>query len=134
MSISQTQAEARARGYTAAWCSQNPDAVAAFFAPDGRIAINGGEPSQGRDEIAEMARGFMRAFPDLVVRMDDIRSTGTHAVYRWTLEGHNTGPEGTGRHVQVGGFEYWRYDDAGLVAESFGHFDVDDYERQLNGE
>ena len=32
--------------------------------------------------------------------MDDIRSSGTHAVYRWTLEGHNTGPEGTGSYAQ----------------------------------
>lgn len=134
MGISQTEAEARARGYTAAWCSQNPDAVAAFFAPDGTITINDGEPSRGRDEIAEMARGFMQAFPDLVLRMDDIRSTGTHAVYRWTLEGHNTGPEGTGRHVQISGFEYWRYDESGFVVNSRGHYDADDYERQINGE
>ena len=134
MNVSQTEAEARARGYTAAWCSQNPDAVAAFFAPGGRITINDSDSSEGREQIAEMARGFMQAFPDLVLRMDDIRSTGTHAVFRWTLEGHNDGPEGTGRHVQIGGFEYWRYDETGLVAESRGHFDVDDYERQLNGE
>ncbi len=134
MNISQADAEVRARGYTAAWCSQNPDAVAAFFAEDGRITVNDGEPCVGRAAIAEMARGFMRAFPDLVLRMDDIRSTGSHAVYRWTLEGHNTGPDGGGRHVQISGFEYWRYDAAGLVAESCGHFDVGDYERQLNGE
>ncbi len=49
MGISQTEAEARARGFTAAWCSQNPDAVAAFFAPDGTITIYDGEPSRRRD-------------------------------------------------------------------------------------
>ena len=80
-----------------------------------------------------MVKGFYGEFPDLVVHMDDIRSSGTHAVYRWTLEGHNTGPEGTSNYVKVSGWEYWRYDDEGLIEESFGHFDADEYDRQLSG-
>jgi len=132
--ISQTQAEERARDYTEAWCSHDPEAVASFYAEDGRITINDGEPSNGRAEVAEMARGFMESFPDIVVHMDDLRSSGTHAVYRWTLEGHNTGPDGTGNYVRVIGWEYWRYDSEGLVAESYGHFDAEDYDRQLAGE
>jgi len=59
-----------ARRYTEAWCSHDPDAVASFYAEDGRIVINGGEPSAGRGQIAEMVRGFVEAFPDLVVKMD----------------------------------------------------------------
>ena len=62
-------------------------------------------------------------FPDIIVHMDDIRSSGTHAVYRWTLEGHNTGPEGTGNYVKIRGWEYWRYTEDGLIAESFGHLE-----------
>jgi len=95
--------------------------------------INDGEPSNGRIEVAEMARGFMESFPDIVVHIDDLRSSGTHAVYRWTLEGHNTGPDGTGNYVKVSGWEYWRYDSEGLIAESYGHFDAEDYDRQLTG-
>lgn len=131
--ISRIQAQERARAYTSAWCSHDPEAVASFFAEDGRITINDGEPSTGRAEVAEMARGFMESFPDIVVHMDDLRSSGTHAVYRWTLEGHNTGPDGTGNYVRVSGWEYWRYDSEGLVVESYGHFDADDYDRQLAG-
>ncbi len=133
MPVSQAEAEERARAYTEAWFSHVPEAVASFYAEDGRITINGGEPSNGRGEVTEMARGFIGAFPDIIVHMDDIRSSGTHAVYRWTLEGHNTGPGGTGKYVKVSGWEYWRYSDDGLIAESFGHFDAEDYERQLNG-
>ena len=129
--ISQIQAEERARAYTSAWCSHDPVAVASFYAEDGRITINDGEPSNGRAEVAEMARGFMESFPDIVVHMDDLRSSGTHAVYRWTLEGHNTGPGGTGNYVRVSGWEYWCYDSEGLVTESYGHFDAEDYDRQL---
>ncbi len=133
MTVSQTEAEKRATAYTEAWCSHDPEAVASFYAEDGRITINDGEPCNGREEVAQMARGFIEAFPDIILHMDDVRSSGTHAVYRWTLEGHNTGPDGTGNYVKVSGWEYWRYGDDGLVAESRGHFDVDEYERQLNG-
>ncbi len=131
--ISQMQAEERAQAYTKAWCSHDPEAVASFFAEDGRITINDGKPSNGRAEVAEMARGFMESFPDIVVHMDDLRSSGTHAVYRWTLEGHSTGAQGTGNYVRVSGWEYWCYDSEGLVAESYGHFDAEDYDRQLAG-
>ena len=57
----------------------------------------------------------------------------THAIFRWTLEGHNTGPEGSGNYVKLKGWEYWRYDNDGLIAESLGHFDNADFERQING-
>ncbi len=122
-----------AEKYTAAWCSHDPNAVASFYAEDGRIVINGGEPSVGREEIAAMAKAFYDEFPDLVVRMDDIRTSGTHAVYRWTLEGTHSGAGGTGNRVEVSGWEYWRYSDDGLVAESAGHFDAEDYQRQVEG-
>ena len=102
MPVSQAEAEERARAYTEAWCSHVPEAVTSFYAEDGRITINGGEPSNGREQVTEMARGFIGAFPDIIVHMDDIRSSGTHAVYRWTLEGHNTGPGGTGSYVKIG--------------------------------
>ncbi len=130
MSMSPEQAKEMAENYTKAWCSHNPDSVASFYAEDGRIVINEGEPSIGRSEIAEMAQAFYTDFPDLVVKMDYIRSSGTHAVFMWTLEGTNST---TGNHVEVSGWEYWRYSQDGLVAESAGHFDADDYQRQVDG-
>ena len=33
-----------AQRYTAAWCSQDPASVAALYAPDGSLTINGGTP------------------------------------------------------------------------------------------
>ena len=132
--VSQLQGEDRARAYTRAWCSHDPEAVASFYAENGRITINDGEPSNGRVEVAAMARGFIGELPDIVVHMDDFRSSGTHGVFRWTLEGHNTGPGGTGNYVKVSGWEYWCYDSEGLVAESYGHFDAEVYERQIKGD
>lgn len=118
--------------YTAAWCSQDPARVAAFFAPDGSLQVNDAAPAVGRDAIAAVARSFMTAFPDLQVLMDGLELQGGTAVYRWTLVGTNTGPGGTGRAVRVSGFEEWRVGDGNLIVESLGHFDGDDYARQLH--
>ena len=120
-----------AKEYTAAWCSQDPARVAAFYAPNGSIAINGGAPSVGRAAITEMARGFMTAFPDMVVTQDDLFPQGGSYIYRWTLTGTNTGPGGGGKRVRISGQEKWRIDDAGLIETSLGSFDAAEYERQL---
>ena len=87
--------------YTDAWCSQDAASVAAFFAPDGLLTINGGSPNLGRVAITASAEGFMVAFPDLVVEMNGLDVDGERVVYRWTLTGTNTGPGGTGRRVRM---------------------------------
>lgn len=120
-----------ARQYTAAWCSQNAASVAAFFSPEGSLAINDGLPSVGRVAISAAAQEFMTAFPDLKVTMDSVAREDDHAIYRWTLEGHNTGPGGTGAHVRISGYEEWNIGSDGLIGRSLGHFDGKDYQRQL---
>jgi uncharacterized protein (TIGR02246 family) len=117
--------------YTAAWCSQDPDRVAAFFSTVGSLTINGGAPAVGRDAIREAVQGFMTSFPDLVLTMDGVRVEGSRAVYRWTFTGANTGPGGTGHRVLFSGFEEWEIGADGLIARSLGHFDEADYQRQL---
>lgn len=61
-----------ANHYAEAWCSQNPESVAGFFAENGSLRVNDGAPAIGRAAIAETARGFMRAFPDLIVTFDKL--------------------------------------------------------------
>lgn len=121
--------------YTAAWCSQNAASVAAFFVEEGSLTINDGTPSVGRAAITAAAQGFMTAFPDMVVTMDSVSLEGNadRAVYRWTLTGTNTGPGGTGRTVRISGYEEWTFGANGLIAESKGHYDTADYQRQLQG-
>lgn len=120
-----------AQRYTEAWCSQDPERVAAHYAPGGSLTINDGPPSVGRAAITDAARSFMVAFPDLQVLMDDFRLEGESAEYHWTLVGTNTDPGGTGHKVQISGFEEWTIGDDGLIAASLGHFDQAEYNRQL---
>lgn len=120
-----------ARRYTEAWCSQDPASVAERYAPEGSLTINGGTPSVGRAAITEAARGFMMAFPDMRVLMDDLVIQNGGMEYYWTLIGTNTGPDGTGNRVRITGFEEWTIGDDGLIAESQGHYDQAEYDRQL---
>ena len=120
-----------AQRYAEAWCSQNPESVAAFFAERGSISINNGPPAVGRAAIAKEAQAFMTAFPDMVVTMDKVVHDEEGTKFHWTLTGTNTGPGGTGKRVRISGYELWKIDKDGLIAESKGHFDAAEYERQL---
>jgi hypothetical protein len=120
-----------ATSYTAAWCSQNPGNVASFFAENGSLKINQGSPSVGRAAITAAAQGFMSAFPDMVVAMDDLQPEGKSFIYRWTLTGSNTGPGGSGKRVRISGYEEWTIGANGLILQSLGHFDEAEYQRQL---
>src|SRR5438309_4789240 len=120
-----------AKRYAKAWCSQNPESVAAFFAENGSLTVNDGPPAVGRAAIAEEAQGFMRDFPGMVVTMDDVSRDSDGTKFHWTLTGTNTGPGGTGKRVRINGYELWQFDNAGLIENSKGHFDSAEYERQL---
>jgi uncharacterized protein (TIGR02246 family) len=120
-----------AKRYTAAWCSRDASRVAAFFALHGSLSVNG-TLAAGRSAIAEVAQGFMAAFPDMELRMDDVLVQGDSAVYHWTFLGTNTGPGGTGHKVRFSGYEEWKFGEDGLIAESQGHFDAEDYQRQVD--
>jgi uncharacterized protein (TIGR02246 family) len=120
-----------AKRYAEAWCSQNPERVAAFFSENGSLKVNDDAPASGRTAIAEIARGFIRDFPDMIVTFDKLEARGDATAFHWTLIGTNTGPGGTGNRVRISGYELWKIDHDGLIAESKGHFDAADYERQL---
>jgi hypothetical protein len=113
--------------YAQAWSSQNPKSVAAFFAENASLTVNGGAPAP----VLEIAHGFMRDFPDMTVTFDKLEPHADRTAFHWTLTGTHAE---TGNYVQISGYELWKIDDAGLIAESSGHFDAADYERQVKRE
>jgi uncharacterized protein (TIGR02246 family) len=120
-------------GYTAAWNSGDPAAVAAYYDEQGSLKVNEAEPAVGRAAIGEVAESFMTAFPDMVLVMDSVRTTDDAVEYHWTFTGTNTGPGGTGNPVRFSGYEAWTLNEDGLIEVSLGHFDEADYNRQLEG-
>jgi predicted ester cyclase len=123
-----------AKRYARAWCSHNPENVAAFFAENGSLKVNDEAPAVGRAAIAAIARASMRDFPDMILTFDKLKSHGDQSEFHWTLTGTNTGPGGTGNKVRISGYELWKIGNDGLIAESRGHFDPAEYRRQLKGE
>jgi hypothetical protein len=117
-----------AEQYAKAWCSHIPESVAAFFAQNGSLKVNNDPLAVGRAAIAAIAGAFMRDFPDMIVTFDKLEPSGDRSAFHWTLTG--TYAE-TGNHVHISGYELWMIGNDGLVAESMGYFDADEYERQL---
>lgn len=125
--------------YAAAWSGQDPDRLAAFYAEGGTLSVNG-SPSVGREAIRATAAGFMEAFPDMRVTMDSIvpdvgagSEEGTRATFHWRWTGTNTGPGGTGRAVDLHGYESWTLDADGRITTSDGHYDDAEYRLQVSG-
>jgi predicted ester cyclase len=120
--------------YTAAWNSKNPEKMASFYAENGSLSVNNGTPSVGRIQLAETARSYMEAFPDMKLTMDSLVADDDTYRYHWTFTGTNTGLGGTGNKVIFSGFERWTMNEEGLVQESIGTYDAQDYNKQLNGD
>lgn len=119
--------------YAAAWSSKDPVGFGEFYEETGSLIVNG-SASVGRAAIVETARSYMTAFPDMVVRLDSLREEPGVTVFHWTWTGTNTGPGGTGKAVHLRGYERWTFGPTGLLSISDGHFDDNEYQRQLKGE
>lgn len=128
MTIDPSRVEQIARDYAAAWSSGVPANVTSFYADDGRITINRGDPIVGQGALMEMVTGFYAEFPGLVVHLDGLRTAGDHVAFLWTLEGTHAE---TGNRVKVPGWEEWTLAPDGKVQESLGWYDAAEYDRQV---
>jgi hypothetical protein len=125
--MTNAELEEFAANYAKAWCSHDPEAVVAFYAENASIRVNDGAPAP----IADVARAFMRDFPDMIVTFDKLEPRDEGTAFHWTLIGTNTGPGGTGKPVRISGYELWQINRRGLIEKSEGHFDAAEYRRQL---
>lgn len=114
-----------AHRYTDAWNAHDAAAVAACFAEDGSISINGGEPAVGRVAIQAVMDRYFDAYPESAMTMDGVRGAGERAVYLWTAEVVAAGPDGTRKRVRFDGWDEWTLSSAGLVQLSLGNYSHD---------
>ena len=117
-----------AKEHCEAWTSLSPDAVAKRYSASTSFSMNYGEPMLTRNEIADMAKGFMTDYPDLILTCDNVLVADHHMVYAWTFEGHH---QETGKFVRFSGWEEWDLDDNLKVIKSLGWYDVEDYNQQI---
>jgi hypothetical protein len=93
--------------------------------------VNGGAPSVGRAAITETARGFMTAFPDMVVKMDLVRGSGSLATFKGRGPVRTRVLAALARPYGFAWYEEWTIDADGLITDSKGHFNEAEYQRQL---
>ena len=130
--MNESDLRAFAEDYAAAWSGQDPVAYSMFYAEEGTLRINDGEPSVGRAAVEATARSFMTDFPDMLVELVDLRLDGDKVQFHWHCTGTNTGPGGTGAAVDLTGYEEWTLDEDGLILYSQGNMDDAEYQRQLS--
>jgi hypothetical protein len=118
--------------YAAAWSSQDPDKLASFYSENGSLKVNEDAPAEGRAAVRATVAGFMSGYPDMLVVMDSVVRSGTGARFHWHWTGTNTGPRGTGKAVDITGYEDWTFGPDGLIAQSLGHYDEAEYQRQVS--
>ena len=115
--------------YTAGWNAGDPQAVGACFSPDAvnrDIAVR--VPLQGREGIAEVAAGFMEAFPDLSRAVARTVCEADLICVEWHMTGTHSAevlgiPE-TGAHVEIDGCSILRVGSDGLIAALTNYWDV----------
>jgi uncharacterized protein (TIGR02246 family) len=122
-----------AQGYTAAWCSHDAARVAACYAQEGTLTINAGVPARGRAAVTQAVQAFMSGYPDLIVTLEGLEQAGERTLFHWGFTGTNSGPGGSHRPVRIRGYEAWRFGADGLIADSLGHYDAADWQRQVEG-
>jgi steroid delta-isomerase-like uncharacterized protein len=114
--------------YLAAWNAHDPDAVAAFFAPDAVYDDRGAaEVARGRAAIRAHAATVMKAFPDL--RFEYVRTfygdgfIGAEWTAQMTHRAELFGLKATGRRVGAAGVDIADLGEDGLVTRLVSHYD-----------
>ncbi len=110
-----------ARQLFAAWSSGDPDAPAAFLAPDAVLYdIVGGE-QQGWPAIRDFFTKGLRRWPDLVLAPDEYWTNEDGVALRWvmtaTVNDDTFGPEAKGKQWRSEGMTYLVFDGLRVVRE-----------------
>jgi len=79
-------------GLVAAWNAHDAEQAQSFYAPDcEEIDVALREPQCGSARIRKLINYYLRAFPDVQVRVDEIVSAGNQAALSWTWHGTHRG-------------------------------------------
>lgn len=86
----------------------DPDAAAAFYAPDADFTDAGtGQRAQGRDAIRDVFKAFLAMSADLAIEKTNMLSDGSWFATEWVMTGVHTGDipglAATGRSFHVVG-------------------------------
>ena len=105
------------RWFREVWNERKPETIEELFAPGGIAHMAGGDGSI--DDFKAAREGFLQAFPDFSVSVEETVAEGDHVVIRWRVTGTHRGPglgmEATGRPVSFRGMTWMRFRDGKCV-------------------
>ncbi len=82
----------------------------------------------GRAALIAYLDKTIKAFDNGRFEVDDMIAEGDRVLIRWTFLGTHTGPYGnmapTGRDITIKGMDFWRYNEAGKIAEAWFYMDM----------
>lgn len=92
------------------------------WAPGCVVHPGGGLPEvRGTDALAGLIKAFRTAFPDLLVKTEDVVVQGDRVAARFTTRGTHLGPfmhlAPTGKRVEFAGFGLFRFAEGKIVEE-----------------
>jgi len=115
------------RVYEEVWAKGNMAVVDELFADD---YVNHNQPPNlpgGKEGFKMLAGGYISAFPNMSMVVEEILADGDRVVTRWVSTGKHKGEfngiPATGKDVRVTGISIDRIA-GGKVAESWGEFDL----------
>jgi steroid delta-isomerase-like uncharacterized protein len=120
----------------AAWNAHDPDGVAACYAEDAELLDVGlPEPVRGREAIRESVAGYLAAFSDFHVEVDEAIVSGNRAAQEWTVTGTNDGElmglPPTGKRATTHGCGVLEVGDDGLVRRAANYWNAAELMQQL---
>ncbi|MGY1784730.1 ester cyclase [Geodermatophilus sp. SYSU D00698] len=124
-----------AERYLRGWQDHDGDAVAATFADDGVYTDPSLPEPLPKGAVAGFVSGFLAAFPDLTLTVEDVVGEGSRAYVRWRLQGTNSGvlpglPAPTQRRCDVPGVDLIEVGPDGIT-RVVGYFDQKGFFEQL---
>ena len=124
------------RWFEEVWNLKRESAVDEMF-PEGRKAHGLPYPDSeivGPGAFKEFRYGFLKAFPDLQVTVEDIVSEGDRAAVRWTAtmthQGEFGGVTPTGKQAKLSGATFVRIEDS-LIVEGWNFLDLPGFVQRL---
>jgi steroid delta-isomerase-like uncharacterized protein len=118
------------------WNSHNPDALAAFVAPDARVhsMTPGSVAGTGLDYLKGRAQSLLKAFPDVHFVIEDVVERDGLLAARVTLEGTQRGEfagiPATGKRMKVYDFAMYRIEE-GKITDVWSLIDMQALREQL---
>lgn len=118
------------------WNQGHLDRVGDFIAPE-IVFHDPPEPNlpAGLEGVKHIPAFWRRAFPDMVITIDDLIGEDDYVVQRFTMRGTQNGElmglPPTGKYVVMGGFNVFRLNDEGKLVERWGIADTFSAMQQL---